>query len=228
MILESITLETPFAVARYGDGEFIVTQLNHPAINVSYEKHFGFTPSDKVKIQIRENVLKSVIGLDVIGITELSSGTWGDSRVFWEMHAKQPIVSLDFHSYFAQHGITEMILRKSKKLLYISGHTINFQKFENLQEIVHLDIPLQQCKYNDNRVYFPQYFDKIMNSINGMDLTGWTCLVGGGFVGKPFMVAIKKRGGVAIDLGSHMDRLAGYVIRGTHGKIATIDTTFKL
>jgi hypothetical protein len=42
------------------------------------------------------------------------------------------------------------------------------------------------------------------------------------------MMELKNRGGIAIDLGSQMDRLAGYVIRGKSGKVATKDNEFKL
>lgn len=226
-ILRAIKTKTPFAVARYGDGEYAVAN-SCDLTEMCYIKHLGFVPESRSRRIIGELVRGSIHGLDVIGITTLTTGYWGDSKTYFEALAEQPIVSLDFHTFFNEHKITEKLIRSADKLLYISGHEINFGKFKNLKEVIHVEIPLQHCKYPNQKPYWPDEFKRVMRYIESKDLTGYLCFIGAGFVGKPFMMAIKNRGGVAVDLGSNMDRLAGYVIRGAKGKTATPDNTFKL
>jgi hypothetical protein len=226
-ILRAIQTKTPFAVARYGDGEYAVA---NPCdlTEMCYIKHLGFIPESRSRRTISNLVKDSIHGLDVIGITTLTTGYWGDSRVYFEGLAEQPIVSLDFHTYFNENHITEKLIRSADKLLYISGHTINFGRFKNLKDIIRVEIPLQHCKYPNQKPYWPDYFNFVMKFLSKKDLTGYLCFVGAGFIGKPFMMTIKNQGGIAVDFGSNMDRLAGYVIRGAKGKTATPDNTYKL
>ena len=226
-ILKSLQDQTPFAVARFGDGEYSVVE-ECELTDSTYIKHIGYMPTDKEKIAIGQGVLNTIPSLDYIGITLRAHGFWGLSRKYFEGIATQSIVSLDFHTYFLENGLITQIVEKATKLLYISGHDINFKKFSNLKEVIHLEIPLQYCKYPEARKYYPEYFNKTMDAIKGMDLTGYLCFVGAGYIGKPFMGAIKERGGVAVDLGSVMDRLAGYIIRGAIGQYGTPDKKYKL
>lgn len=227
MIILALIENKPFAVARYGDGEYAVCYDCHLTDNC-YMKHLGYVPKEKERNRIRAGVLDSINGLDAIGITTLKENLWGASRVYFEDLSNMPVVSLDFHSYFLKHGILDTILKRTKKLLYISGHEINFARFSNIESILHLEIPLQVCKYKEERKYYPEYFNNTMEAIKKLDLTGCLCLVGAGFVGKPFMMALKNQGGVVVDLGSNMDRLAGYVIRGPEGRTANISLKYKL
>jgi len=226
-ILRAIKTRTPFAVARYGDGEYVVT-VPCELTNVSYQKHLGYIPDARSKRTISRLVKESIHGLDVIGITTIQTGYWGKSKVYFEGLAEQPIVSLDFHTFFNENHITEQLIGAADKVLYISGHTINFEKFKNLHEIIRVPIPLQHCKYPNQKPYWPDYFNRTMKYIASHDLTGYLCFIGAGFIGKSFMMAIKNQGGIAVDFGSNMDRLAGYVIRGAKGKTATPDDTYKL
>lgn len=226
-ILQAIKTQTPFAVARYGDGEYAVSVPCGLTENC-YLKHLGYVPDKKSLKIIGDLVIESIKGLDVIGITTLTSGYWGKSREYFEGLAEQPIVSLDFHTWFNENQITEKLLRAADKVLYISGHQINFERFDNLKDIVHIEIPLQHCKYPRQKQYWPGYYNHVMRYLRKKDLTGYLCFVGAGFIGKPFMMAIKNQNGVAVDFGSNMDRLAGYVIRGINGRTANPDNTYKL
>ena len=226
-IIAAVKTKTPFAVARYGDGEYAVA-VPCRLTDLCYQKHLGYIPDARSKKTISRLIRDSIHGLDVIGITTLQTRFWGDSRVYFEGLSEQPIVSLDFHTFFNENHITEQLIGAAEKVLYISGHTINFEKFKNLKDIIHIQIPLQHCKYPNQKPYWPDYFNRTMKYIASHDLTGYLCFIGAGFIGKPFMMAIKNQGGVAVDFGSNMDRLAGYVIRGAKGKTATPDNTYKL
>ena len=226
-ILKAIQTRTPFAVARYGDGEYVVAE-QCDVTKISYIKHLGYVPDARSRKTISELIKGSIKGLDVIGITTLTTGNWGNSRVYFEALAEQPIVSLDFHTWFNENNITEQLIKAADKMLYISGHEINFERFANLKDIIHVEIPLQHCKYPDQKQYWPEYYNHVMRYLRTKDLTGYLCFVGAGFIGKPFMMAIKNQGGIAVDLGSNMDRLAGYVIRGINGRVANPDNTYKL
>jgi len=226
MILSAIKQETPFAVARYGDGEYAIC-VDCYLTEDCYNVHLGYVPSSKERDAIKNGILNSIHGLDVIGITDSEEDIWGDSKVYFEGLAEQPIVTLDFHTYFTENGITERLLWSAEKVLYISGHTLNLDKFR-FKDVIHLEIPLQSSKYKEDRKYYPEIFDDTMRKISTLNLRGYLCLVGAGFVGKPFMMAIKNQGGVAVDLGSNMDKLAGYVIRGSGAHTAVKSDKYKL
>ena len=55
---------------------------------------------------------------------------------------------------------------------------------------------------------YPDIFLEIKNDIERTDFTGVTVFVGAGFIGKQYVSMIHRNGGVAIDVGSVMDRLA--------------------
>ncbi|SEE35096.1 hypothetical protein [Pseudomonas coleopterorum] len=54
--------------------------------------------------------------------------------------------------------------------------------------------------------HYPDGFYQTLQSINTVDFTGLVCLVGGGILGKLYSLEIKARGGIAIDVGSVMDK----------------------
>lgn len=64
--------------------------------------------------------------------------------------------------------------------------------------------------------YFLQDYQEAMPK----DLTGVLCLVGGGPWSLIYCSWIKQRGGVALDIGSGFDLLAGKITRSTHRRIA--------
>ncbi len=64
--------------------------------------------------------------------------------------------------------------------------------------------------------HFPARFEQITSQLENRDITGELFLVGAGIIGKIYCDLIKKRGGMAIDVGSMMDAWMGVRARQYH------------
>lgn len=79
-----------------------------------------------------------------------------------------------------------------RDLFHIPGDSRNFLRENPDSEPI--------CQY-------PNYLNRINQKLSFEDQSGKVFLVGGGFVGKKYISTIKKRGGIAIDIGSVADHL---------------------
>jgi hypothetical protein len=75
----------------------------------------------------------------------------------------------------------------------------------------------------DRRRHFPECFERILSEL-ARDLSGTLCLIGAGIFGKAYCLAAKHAGGVAVDLGSAFDVLAGLNTRPIHGTPELVET----
>nr|NQU90508.1 hypothetical protein [Bacteroidota bacterium] len=104
-----------------------------------------------------------------------------------------------------------------KKVLIITGHDLAERiayKYPHLKEVAKIIIPKQPKYFKETRIHYPDVFNETMLRIESLNLKGYLCLVGAGFIGKPYIVKCAERGGIAIDIGSVFDKWAGYVTRG--------------
>lgn len=223
---------TPIAVSRYGDGEHIAVMMSN---DIPYIKHLGYVPSNEHKQKMSENIIRSIKESDIICISNNKRKKWNVSkRYFMELANEKLIGDADYHTDFLVSGKLDILLRNSKRLFFISGHDLesNFRNrycnkhgLENIKKII---IP-KQAKYfpNQSRRHYPEVFTDVCAKLKIMNLDGYFCLVGAGFIGKMYMPLIRDAGGVVLDIGSVFDRLAGFLTRGVRG-ITREDKKFKL
>ena len=67
--------------------------------------------------------------------------------------------------------------------------------------------------------HFPKRYNEVRNILRHRTLEGVLVLVGAGLFGKVYCYDVRKAGGVAVDLGSAFDLLAGVVSRPIHNQV---------
>ena len=87
-----------------------------------------------------------------------------------------------------------------------------------------ITIPVQASddKSTDRHLHYPKRYNEIMEMLT-TDLRGSLVLIGAGIFGKIYCAAAKRSGGVALDLGSAFDILAGKLTRPAHSDPAFFD-----
>ena len=234
LILDSIKQKKALALCRFNDGEYICTQPNHWYYKQLFLGQLGYFPSEQHRTEIVNNLLDSINGCDVVGITSNEGDTWKETREFFlsKLNKNQKTCSVDFHHEFLLENKYDEIFKVSKKLLIISGYDLSEQfklKYPNLEEIKTLQITnAQWMRIGIKVIHYPDIYNNVINEINKMDLTGYLCIIGAGFVGKKYINYCKKQGAVALDVGSTFDRWAGYGTRGPQGLKLSIDATYKI
>ena len=215
-ILTSIEAKRQLSVCRFGDGEYLVANMNG---DISYRKHLGYIPDLIEQQEISNNIITAARTCDVMGITQNTKKNWDSARNYFKGLVTDNIVcSADYHNEFLEKGYLDKILHATTKLLYISGHNLTkgfYNKYHSITDIRRLNIPLQYKYFGgDVRKHYPGTYNETLNKLKSMDLTGWTVLVGAGFIGKPYIIEAARSGAVAVDIGSVFDRLAGHITRG--------------
>jgi hypothetical protein len=108
----------------------------------------------------------------------------------------------------------------ANKILVISGRTslsAAFARRYDSKPMQFLSVPLEATADPDveRSHHFPETHELILSSMHG-GLAGTLVLVGAGIFGKAYCQAAKSAGGVALDLGSAFDVLAGIKTRWSH------------
>lgn len=87
-----------------------------------------------------------------------------------------------------------------------------------------LTIPLQASDQplSGREYHYPQRYREIVAALHG-DLRGTLVLVGAGILGKQYCAVARQHGGVALDLGSAFDLLAGQRTRPVHSIASFVD-----
>jgi hypothetical protein len=107
---------------------------------------------------------------------------------------------------------------------YVSAVTCYLELLEVLEQKygcrkgLLIKIPPQSAniKATPEEIHYPDRYQVIRESLAAMDLSGHTFLVGAGLLGKIYCAAIKRAGGIAIDIGSLIDVLVGKSARRWH------------
>jgi hypothetical protein len=117
--------------------------------------------------------------------------------------------SINYDPYW-ENVIKELALTH-KKIGIISPHNEvdDFFKSEGLDDVLFFQIPGEHKYFPHNESHFHDCFPLISAEISDTDLSGRLFLVGAGLLGKYYCHLIKKSNGVALDIGSTMDRFAG-------------------
>jgi len=223
------------SVVRLGDGEYLAAtspESQSERNNVPFQKHMGYVPSMQIKKEISQNIIDSAKQADILCLNEYADPKWAIPRnYFFKIRNNLYYYTADFHIYWMREQIFDTIFLQFNNVLIINGHDLRSQlkqKYPHLQNIDFLEIPKQPRYFKEKRNHYPDYFKKVISEINSRDLYGYLCLIGGGFIGKKYVIECAKRGGVALDIGSVFDRWAGFITRGKQKGFEKSDNQFKL
>ncbi len=234
-IERAIINKESLSVVRFGDGEYLAAVSpgnSWPACNIPFEKHMGQVPDLETKKEVADNILRACKEANIIALPEYSGRNWAETReYFLECRNEIACYSANYHTQWLQSGYYDELIGKFKKVLLINGHDISKQfarRYPYLKDVAQLIIPKQPKYFKEEKLHFPDEFMKTVMEIDKMDLRETLCLVGGGFIGKPYTIICADRGGIAIDIGSVFDRWAGYITRGKYKGFERKNTQYEL
>jgi hypothetical protein len=107
------------------------------------------------------------------------------------------------------------LLGSLDRIAIISCHpeTIDIVKSKfGIQEVTYFPIPGEPSRSHMlgntsiKGEHFPDAFLDTLDKIKSTTWNGMLCLVGGGILGKQYCIEIKRQGGIAVDIGSMMDK----------------------
>jgi len=242
-IIDHLRRGQPYALVRCGDGEANVLNFRHSfkAVKVS-RNHLG---TELTEVQFREIHSKLVqafqqanlIGLPYGKYLESRNGGWSNAssillRECGYLINQKQACSMNIHLDLLHGGQLGDILRAAKKIVLITPHDLveRFKiRFPHLTKISYIHIGGESLYFpNSNPLpHYPEVFNNTVSQLRQMELEGVLVLVGGGFLGKIYCNVAKDQGGVAVDIGSVFDLLAGYKTRSTRHKLIE-DDQYKL
>ncbi|MGP8291670.1 hypothetical protein ACT3OH_15510 [Vreelandella zhanjiangensis] len=114
---------------------------------------------------------------------------------------------------FNRMEIVSALAKQAQKVIVVnSGSAASVkQAFSDFFEFEHIQVPTHHKtslndKYHSSPRPLPYVYREVVAKIEASTTQGTLVLVGAGVAGKVFMHAAKKRGGVALDIGSAMDQ----------------------
>jgi hypothetical protein len=87
---------------------------------------------------------------------------------------------------------------------------VDYFKDRQIDDVLYFNIPGERKYFPGEASHFHDVFPAIVSALSGQDFSGRVFLVGGGLLGKYYCHLIKACGGVALDIGSTMDRICGH------------------
>jgi hypothetical protein len=157
--------------------------------------------------------------LDIRGITGvLGNWKWVYShRNIFDRHDRYCGI---WHYHIKLADYLQDLLSASYKVSVITCYEDFFDVLEvryHFNRGILITIPPQSSNINatPETAHYPARYIEILRELK-QDLTGHTFLIGAGLLGKMYCSAIKKSGGIAIDIGSLIDVLVGNAVRPWH------------
>jgi hypothetical protein len=122
------------------------------------------------------------------------------------------------------------LLQEAQQVVVITGrHELQNIFISQLKErlAAFLPIPIQASDglLTGRQFHYPIRYHQIIKSLQ-MDLRGVLVLIGAGLFGKRYCAIAKKHGGVALDLGSAFDILAGKRTRPVHNRLESLNIKY--
>lgn len=175
-------------------------------------------------MELKYGILNSIENADILGVP-----SWLHFRVVNEENknamlaqaccflcAKPQIFGKDsyFDHYifrrFQEDGHFHLLLQ-NLEFVGIISHTdkseLLAEKF-NIKKLVHYAIPGHQTYMKSEKLHFPTFYKKLIRDIE-VPYEGAVFLVAAGYLGKIYCNEIKRKGGIAIDIGAIFDAWTG-------------------
>lgn len=197
----------------------------------------SFSLFEQFGVEVKSKFLASLEGADVIGYCanfeknlKNSKSLASDRVLAGQLSTVDYVRSKHFSQSFglstavATHNPESIsslfsMLESENFLGLVTCHSILKEKIRktfNIRSVVIHETPGESKTISDAKLrasHFPTVYKKIIDEIS-VPFVGAVYLVGAGLLGKVYCGEIKRQGGIAIDIGSVMDALAGIKTRG--------------
>lgn len=224
---------TPAAMVRFGDGEEAVVEASHTdegAMALATAKLVGQTgarlpPRDV--IEIGQSIERAYEQADVLGILSVGGNEeQGPSalRYLERIAAGNPPAALTYR--LLHHGILERLpeLLSGRLVGVVSCRDVKpvIEADWGLRDVVIHQIPSEHKAREVDGSYeaalhgtpiWPDVYNRLKAELTIRE-RGEVFLVGAGILGKGLSLLIRDHGGIALDMGSALDRIAGKITRG--------------
>jgi hypothetical protein len=229
---------TPTAVVRFGDAEaqLLTAERDDPrsmerAIR-KLEKETGLTFCPEAVLEVKALVALAYDGADVIGIQP--NENFSDEGKFWidrlaSLYAERVAAGrrpAALASQLLAGQILDMLpqLVTGRRVSVISCRNVKpvLESHWGLEDVAVYQVPSQHMVRDVDGDYeaalhhvpiWPDAHARIRADLTVRE-RGEVFLVGAGLFGKDLCIRIRDQGGIALDLGSTLDRIAGKVTRG--------------
>jgi hypothetical protein len=250
VIKDALKNKSRLSVMRVGDGESVMLSPDNVDWKDVYEiisrSHLGYVVDRDDGNRIKDIIVNSVVNADVLGVSPTKNY---QKSVYWEEQPriineifknnnvdvnKVKLQTTNLHFNLLKYGYIDKILSELSHVVIISSRDIQavlYKKYPNLKNIEQHTIPMQFRFDNspqENRKFFPDVYNDIIEKIKSQDRTGQVLLFGSGFVGKGFGSCFKNSGGIAVDLGSVFDMWAGKRTRGDGRGVDAVNLDYAL
>ncbi|MEJ8572059.1 Stf0 family sulfotransferase [Microbaculum marinum] len=230
---ERLRAGKPFSAIRFGDGEGMFlggdgSIFPPSARNEAFKVLFGTEAPANAISDLGERMKSAYRDADVVGGPALEEQTnyrrSRAARVFTQLSLKSD-TSRSAHSSFHQNifgsGLLADLIRAARRVVIVTPHPVAGHFRERFGVDVELiRIPGEAKHLSPSDRHYPDRFREVCARLRGEDQTGCLALVGAGFCGKVYCGVFKQAGGVAIDVGSAFDELAGFTTRAYMSSLA--------
>ena len=253
LIIKALKEREPFSVIRIGDGEANLLSFSSypetPTLNLKAAKKIismqqdSFSPSYNEIINLQHRIYQAIQTADIVGVIGLwrpqkrktselidaflksyrgINGHWKaiDHLITLarQGHLKEKTLA-SAHLYFSILENISDILASTDKVLLITNRSTILQKFNSI--ISEPEYILVGENTGDNKST-PDFLYTVKKQLP-TNMSGYLCLIGAGPWSEIYCHWVKKRGGVAVDLGSGFDLLDNETSRPIH-KILKLDS----
>jgi hypothetical protein len=174
--------------------------------------------------QVEQHIHNMIEGDLRVALGFLRALQYGRRAVETSMLRNAVMTNAWVHMGLIEH--LDFLLASAPRVLVITGrHELEGVFAEKLKGrlAAFMAVPVQASDHpsGERPFHYPTRYNEICNSLR-TDLGGSLVLVGAGIFGKVYCDIAKRHGGVALDLGSVFDVLAGKVTRPVHSNPAVV------
>jgi hypothetical protein len=231
----------PAAFVRFGEGEARLLAANRRdphSLGVARRKLYKQTglifPPDEI-LKVRALILSALDQADVVGLR--GGPRFSDEHQGWMAYIGEVFAERAEHrtrpAYIAHclfhhdiHADLETLLREQPEVSVVSCRDVRdvLVDLYGIAVPTVYKIPSQYAVRQIDGEYeaelhataiWPRFYAELLDGLN-VRTRGEVFLVGAGLLGKSICVAIRDRGGIALDMGSVLDQLADKTTRGTN------------
>lgn len=227
---------SPFSLIRLGDGEGgVLAGLDDGLVGAVYRRGGKYDMTAHEYADIRHQLREACDNADVLGLPRedmMDSAQYQAAITSLNEAARQRLVNgssilTDCHCHYALHdsGAIERLVSEAGQIGYVGGRDIS-SHLSGI-EVRQYRVPVQIDQgARDERPHFPDHYNHLVETIS-VPKPGALFLVAAGVLGKLYCDLIKRRGGVAVDIGAVADLWTGqrtrpYILRNyAPGETAT-------
>lgn len=217
LIKVAVKRKQPFSLIRLADGEGnFLADSNRELVGAVHCKNESYVIGDAEFATIREQTLEACDNADVLGLPREDMMTRGFTHVISGLRTttldklESGQISLtDCHCHYALQTFAKLheLMSMTDWVGYIGGRDLSsfFTRKYPDSKLQWYQVPVQ-ARQGDlmDQSHYPYYFNDILDTLE-VPHPGALFLIAAGVIGKIYANEIKKRGGIAIDIGAVAD-----------------------